>query len=84
MSREAMQGLLQQWLISVAQNERENLASFTREAVMKSVAQCFGTLHSKFNLDSRFTVKDNLTKTWLNLLIRMFISETAPSRAPKL
>lgn len=33
MHGEAMHGLLQQWLISVVQNEREKLASFTKEAL---------------------------------------------------
>jgi len=80
-----MQGLLQRWLISVVQHEREKLASFAREALCHRItAPELWTLHSKFNFDSHFAIKNNLTKTCLNFLRRMFVSETAPSRAPKL
>lgn len=42
------------------------------------------TLHRKFNFHFHFTLKNNLSNICLSFLRRMFISETSPSRAPKL
>lgn len=41
-------------------------------------------LHRKSNFDFHFTLKNNLSNICLTFLRRMFISETPPSRAPKL
>lgn len=42
------------------------------------------TLYRKSNVDFHFTLKNNLSNICLNFLRIMFISETSPSRAPKL